>query len=395
MDEILVNTTTVRFQHQPAIAEFRGSHFVIVWVDTSDFNIKGQMFAANGNRSGGEFIVNTPMSMATNTDRHLPAIESTGSGFVVAWVENAFEIPPPRPHVKLQRFDLEGRKSGQEVQVSTTDIDPKYQPAITSMIDGGFVVTWADARSDRRIRAQRFTFGGSKVGSEFTVNTAEGFHESPIATRLVDGNYVIAWRSDPFLPGGGALIFRIFDLEGLPMGGETRPNLSGFTGEKAMTLLDSGRFVIAHVREIGNSDIGDRKRIVEWNVFEPDGTFSDIGLSATSGQGIKSSSPALAPLQGGRFIVAWAQKSAETVATSMSVRAKVFSETLGSVGQEVQVNTTMAGDRFGVCTATVLGTGEGESAFVAWADDSKTGGDTSDFAVRGRPLRILPSGISL
>lgn len=396
MDEILVNTITVGHQHQPAITEFLGLLFIVVWADASDANIKGQMFAANGNRVGGEFVVNKPTPSAMNTNRQLPAITLTASGFVVAWVEQAVNIPGPRPQVRLQMFDRNGQKIGPEVQVGTTDIDPKHRPAIASMIDGGIIVTWVDAKPDRRIRAQRFTIEGSKVGPEFTVNTAEGFHESPIVTRLVNGNYVIAWSSDPALIGGGALIFRIFDLEGTPIGGEIKPNLSGFTSEKAMTSLDSGRFVIAHVRSTGVSDLGVGKSIVEWKVFETDGAFSNIGLSATSGHGITASSPALAPLPGGQFMVAWVQKSAETLATSPSVRVKVFSETLGSVGQEVQVNTTTTGDRFSVCAATIFDSGELSSAFVAWADASRTGGDTSDFAVRGRTLRIIPSiGASL
>ena len=146
-----------------------------------------------------------------------------------------------------------------------------------------------DARSNQRIRAQRFSFDGSKKGPEFRVNTTDGFHHAPIATRLVNGNYVIAWRSDPSPPGGGALILRIFDLAGSPIVGETRPNLSGFTGQKAMTFLDDN-------------------------------------------------------------------------------------------------------DRFSACAATIVVPGEGETAFVAWADDSRTGGDPSDFAVRGRVLQSSLQG---
>lgn len=392
MSEILINTTTTRLQHQPAIAAFRNTHFFVVWADSSDTTIKRQILKTNGDKSGGEFVVNAQTSAGGNTSRQLPTIATSGSGPIVAWIEKALNVPPPQPHVKLQRFDRDGRKVGPEIQVSTAAVDPNHRPALTSMIDGGFVVAWIDARSDQRIRAQRFSFDGAKTGLEFHVNTTNGFHENPIATRLVDGNYVIAWRSDPSPPGGGALIFRIFNLEGSPVGGETTPNLSGFRGEKAMTLLDTGRFVIAHVRGQGTSDLGVAKSIVEWNAFEPNGAFANVGLSATSGQGINSSWPALAPLPGGRFLVAWVQKSAETFSTSPSVRAKVFSDRQGSVGQEVKVNTTDVGDRFSVCAATIFGGGEGEAAFVAWADSSRTGSDTSDFAVRGRVLPILGSG---
>jgi hypothetical protein len=394
MSEILINTTTTGLQHQPAIAALGNTHFFVVWVDSSDLTIKGRLIQANGNPSGGEFVVNTPTPTGANTNRQLPTIASSGSGPIVAWIEDAVNPPGPRPHVKLQRFNQDGQKSGSEIQVSTTDVDPAHRPAITGMIDGGFLVSWMDARSDQRVRAQRFIIDGSKKGPEFTVNTTEGFHQAPIATRLVGGNYVVAWRSDPSPPGGGALIFRIFELEGSPVVGETKPNLSGFTGQKAMAFLDdNGRFVIAHVRALGDSDIGVPKSAVHASVFEPNGASANIPIFATSEEEINSSSPTLAPLPGGRFLLAWVQKRADTFATTPSVKARVFSDSDGEpVGQEIQVNTTTTGDRFSASVAAIVIPGEGETAFVAWADDSQTGGDPSGFAIRGRVLPILASG---
>jgi hypothetical protein len=393
MSEMLINTTTAGIQHQPAVAALRNSHLLVVWVDRSDLTIKSQMIQADGDLSGGEFVVNTPTPVGSNTDRQRPTVASSGSGPIVAWIEQAVNPPGPRPHVKLQRFNTDGQKSGPEIQVSTTDVDPTAPPAVTGMIDGGFLVSWMDARPDRRIRAQRFGFDGSKQGDEFQVNPTEGFHLAPIATRLVNGNCVIAWRSDPAPPGGGALTFRIFDLEGAAVVGETIPNLSGFTGQKAMTFLDNGHFVIAHVSSLGSSDIGVARSAVHANVFTPEGASANIPIFATTGRDINSSSPVLASLPGGRFLLAWVQKRADTFETTPSVRARVFSGSAGeSIGPEVEVSTTMTGARFGPCAATLFGAGDGDAAFVAWADDSETGGDTSNSAVRGRVLPISASG---
>lgn len=386
MDEILINTTTAGIQNQPAIARFLGSHFMVVWRDASDGEIKCQRFAAEGNRVGGEVVVNEPTPTPTNTNRHLPAITACGGGLAAAWIENAFNPPGPRPHVKAQRFDRDGQKIGPEFQVSTMDVDPAHRPALAGLIDGGFVVTWVDARSDNRIRAQRFTLEGSKNGPEFRVNTTEGFHEKPIVTSLENGNFVIGWTNDPAAPGGGGLRFQIFDLEGSPVGGETAPNLFG---GQAITLLDNGRFVIATFREGG---IGVVERNVKADVFEADGVRSDISVFASDEHPIQCSWPALAPLPGGRFVLAWAQKRADSSDPDTTIKAKIFSDSQGSVGQDVQINTTTGSARFGVCIATVFGGEAGEHVFIAWADDSRTGGDTSDFAVRGRALPILPSG---
>jgi hypothetical protein len=293
----------------------------------------------------------------------------------------------------MRRFDDGGAPIGPQMQVSMTDIDPAYRPSIAPMIDGGFLLTWTDTRPGNRIRAQRFSFDGAKTGPELGVNSVEGFHEAPVAIRLLDGNYVIAWRNDPSPAGGGALIFRIFDLEGRPRTNEIRPNISGFTGPKAMTLLDDGRFVILHVRAGVPSDLGVMQSIVEANIYQPSGAASNVRFTATSGRGINCAWPAVAALPGGRLLASWIQKSAETFSTSPTVRARVLSASQGPLGQEIQANSAVASNRFNAATATMFGSGEGEVAFVIWDDDSRSGGDVSETAVHGRSLRITSAGL--
>lgn len=391
MNEFLVNTTTAQFQHQPAVTSFLGTHFLVVWSDNSDATVKGQLFQADGRRSGGEFTVSAPQ--AEYTDRELPSLAGTGSGPVAVWVEHASAPPGPRPHVKMQLFGRDGHKAGSEIQVSTSDADPERRPDVAGTVDGGCLVTWADADPERRIRAQRFGFDGAKTGPEFTASTTRGFHHSPSVITLNEGNFVLAWRSDPAMPGGGALTFRIFDLQGAPTGEEITPDLAGFRGGMAMAPLDNDRFVIAHVRDAGQSGLGVEKSFIEANVFEPDGTFSGTRIPATSAQGLACSSPSLTSLPDGRFLAAWTQRSAETFAVPRSVRAKIFSDSEGSVGQEVRANTTEQGDRFALRASTAFGGAEGlESAFLVWGDSSEAGGDPSDFVVHGRMMRVLAPG---
>lgn len=393
MNEILINITTAGIQHQPVVAPLRSSHVLVAWVDRSDLTIKGRLLQADGDPSSGEFPVNTPTPSGSNIDRQRPAIASSGSGPIVAWIEQAVNPPGPRPHVKMRRFGADGEAAGVEIQVSATDVDPAAPPAVTGMIDGGFLVTWLDARADRRILARRFGPDGSPRGDAFQVNSSEGFHLDPVAIRLADGNVVLAWRSDPSPPGGGALTFRIFDLEGAPVTDEIVPNLSGFTGQKALTLLDNGHFVIAHVRSLGVSDIGVAQSAVHANVFTADGASANIPIFATDGTDFNRSAPSLAPLPNGRFLLAWVEKRADTVATTPSVRARIFSGARGeALGNEVEANTTTTGARSAVSAATLFGGGDGEAAFLAWADDSETGGDLSNSAVRGRLLPINGSG---
>ncbi|QKW07603.1 hypothetical protein HUT18_15680 [Streptomyces sp. NA04227] len=386
MGEILVSTTTSGAQFQPSVDSVHGSQYVATWADGSDAGIKAQSLGSTGALLGDEFQVSTSTPPGSNTNRQWPTIESAGFSSFAAWREEAFN-PPPVPQLKLRRF-VDGQPSGSEIQVNSTDIDPTTRPSLTNMIDGGCLVTWAGSRADMRIRAQRFTSEGAKAGPEFTVNTTEGFHENPAVTILADGNYVIAWTSDPSSIGGGRLTFRVFDFEGSPQGGEIQPNASGFRGDNAITLLDTGRFVVAHVDGIGPSDLGVPQTTVEASIYEPTGDGDEI-TSVTAGQprDFNRSSPALTPLPGGRFLLAWVEKSATTFDTYPIVMAKMCSDSQLSLTDKVRVSTRSGGNRFQLGAAAAFGAGS-ESVFMTWADDD----GTQDLAVRGRAYNVAVSG---
>ena len=381
MDEILVNTSIVGDQHASAVAGFRGTQFVVVWEDSGDANIKGQMFAVNGNKTSGELVVNLPGE--PNTSRQLPAIVEYGSGFAVAWTEK------PRggaAHVKLRTFDQD-TLSGPEIQVSTAEVEPLTAPAMARLADGGFVLVWADKRQDERIRAQRFGFQGEKNGPEFRANTVPGLHREPVVACLTNGNIVIGWRAR--LPGPLLVHLQIFDANAAALGGEQITTLD--VTDITMVALDTGRFVIAHVRNAFDGEPGFETTVAQASVFEPNGVYTGIRIAASSEQRIVSTWPTLAPLPGGRCVLAWTQINTDAPAAGTNVKAKVFSATQSSVGQAVQVNTSAGGDRFRLCAATTLGP-DGETVFFSWSDQGQAGDGTLARRVRGRPLPILPSG---
>jgi hypothetical protein len=380
MDEILVNTSLVGDQQAPAVAGFRGTQFVVVWEDGGDAKIKGQMFGVTGGKSGSEFVVN--LSGEPNTSRKLPAIVECGLGFAVAWIEK------PRgaaAQVKLRTFN-EDTLSGPEIQVSTAEVEPLTAPAMARLADGGFVVVWVDKRQDERIRAQRFDVAGEKSGPEVRVNTVPGLHREPMVACLVNGNIVIGWRAR--LPGPLLVHLQIFDSNG-PVGGEQITTLD--VTDITMAALDTGRFVIAHVRNAFDGETGFDTTAVQASVFEPNGVFSGIRVSASAEQRILSSWPTLVPLPDGRCVLAWTQTNTDAPAAGSNVKAKVFSAAQSSVGQALQVNTSTGGERFRLSAATTRGP-DGEHVFFAWSDQGQAGDGTLARRVRGRPLPILPSG---
>ena len=379
MDEISINKTMTGDQDQPGIAGFTGLQFAVVWTDHVTGNIKGQLLGVNAVPSDKEFTVNFPA--APGTKRQLPAIIERGVGVVAAWIE---QLPGAPPQLKLRTLDGD-TLSGPESQVSTAEVEPLIRPALARLPDGGFVVVWADKRASERIRAQRYGIDGTKNGPEFRANTVPGLHRVPMVACLANGNIVIAWRAR--LPGPLLVHFQIFNATG-PVGTEQTTALD--VTETAITALDSGRFVIAHVRSAGDGEAGFDTTVAQASVFEANGAFANIRFAATSANRIRSSWPTLVPLAGGRFLLAWTQVNVDNAAAGTNVAARIFSSQ-GPIGQAVQVNTLMGGQRFSLSAAATSGPA-GETAFLAWADDSNAGPDKSGRAIEGRPLPIPAAG---
>ncbi|TMI98933.1 MAG: hypothetical protein E6G97_24415 [Alphaproteobacteria bacterium] len=378
MDEFLVNQTTPGNQSQPSVAGFRGTQFVAVWEDHSGETIKGRLFGVNGAPSDNEFTVNFPAPPGTK--RQMPKVIETDQGFVVAWIER----PPSGPaQLKLRTFDQDSL-SGPESVVSTAEPELLIRPAMSRLADRGFAVVWADKRANERIRLQRFSLDGAKNGNELRANTTPGLHREPMVAGLTNGNIAVGWRAR--ITGPLHLRLQILGPKG-PVGGELIPNIE--ITDANMAPLDSGQFAIAHIRSAGDGEPGFETTVTQASVFEASGAFARR-FPGTSATRILSSWPAIAPLSGGRFLVAWTEVNVDTPAAGTNVGARILSAQ-GPLGQAIRVNTQTGGNRFSLSAATTSGP-DGDTAFFVWNDDTKTSADQSGQAVKGRMLTIPAKG---
>src|SRR4029453_19667978 len=90
---------------------------------------------------------------------------------------------------------------GQEFIVSPGGIEP----AITSLPDGRFMVTWTtwdDVSFSYDIHGRVYDANGNALGDEFLINvTTIDQQYEPAITGLPDGRFVVTWRLDD---GAGA-----------------------------------------------------------------------------------------------------------------------------------------------------------------------------------------------
>src|SRR5262245_53310220 len=262
-DEFLVNTTTARSQHGSTITALGDGRFIVIWHDYSNIGadrsysaVRAQIFNADGNPSGDEFVVNT-----TTEGTQMPgAVTLLPDGrFVVVWQHDTLSYYVGY-EIVAQIFNPDGTKSGPEFFVNTEYLSEQTDPQIATLADGRFVVTWADPyiypyeTSDDTsigVKAQIFNADGTPVGTEFLVNTTTlRTQENAEVVGLSDGRFVVVWQ-DYSGTGGDHLSYdvrgQVFNADGSKAGDEIFVNTTT-VGEQyypTIAALTDGGFAVA------------------------------------------------------------------------------------------------------------------------------------------------------
>ena len=194
--EFQVNTYIDSWQDQPSISALDDGGFVAVWVSSNQDGDRGGIFAqrysADGSVNDVEFQVNT---FTTNYQR-APSIHAfDDGGFIVSWSSRGQD--GDNYGIFAQRYNADGSVNGGEFQVNTNVTLNQVDSDVTSFSDGSFVITWSSDDidgADRGISAQYYNADGSVRGTEFQVNTsALGLQATPDIIALADGRFVISW----------------------------------------------------------------------------------------------------------------------------------------------------------------------------------------------------------
>lgn len=199
--ETRINTYTSGDQTEPTIAALDDGGYVISWAsngqDGSSWGVYAQRFDATGTTVGGETRINT----YTNAFQGNPAVSDLADGgYVITW--HSADQDGSGYGIYAQRFNASGIAVGSETLINIHTNNDQLHPSITALDDGGYVITWHghyDGSVDNYgfgVYAQRFDASGAAVGSETLINTYTDFEQSyPAITTLADGSYVITWLS--------------------------------------------------------------------------------------------------------------------------------------------------------------------------------------------------------
>jgi Ca2+-binding RTX toxin-like protein len=283
--EFLVNTSTQNAQKTPAVASLASGGFIITWADSSlqggdssVSSVKGQLYDSSGVKVGGEFLVNTNTANGQDT----PVVASlTGGGFVISWHDSSLiGGDPNKDAVKAQIYDAAGNRVGGEFLVNTNTASNQQQETITGLDNGGFVIAWADASNrggdtdNYGIKMQVYDASGNKVGGETLVNsTIAGAQIAPNVTSLVGGGFMISWAdysgAGPEM-GTAGIKAQIFTDDGSRVGGEFQVNTQtlGSQVDPAAAASANGGFALTWTDYSGQGG-DDSSTSVKFKIFNP------------------------------------------------------------------------------------------------------------------------------
>ncbi|MGE5478357.1 MAG: Ig-like domain-containing protein [Bacteroidales bacterium] len=289
-----------------------------------------------------------------------------------------------------------GFRGGEEFLISTHNAGEQDGNTLVALADGGFLAVWdtfdpasGDA-SLGSIAAQRFAADGSKVGTEYRLNTTTtGGQWSPALVRLQNGTLVAVWSNATTTQGSGRgdVSGRILAADGTPLSAEFKVNVGqadltwSSEGAPSVIALASGGFLVSWVSYEAQAGYSDATGIVG-RVFNADGTMAGPEFNIAERSSPFQNSVKITALNNGGFVAVWVNG-----ASPADVHAQRFDAQGCMVGPEFSVPTDSSGME---TDPVVAGLADGGYVVVwhAGATGSRVDGIyLQRFDAAGEPLR--------
>jgi Ca2+-binding RTX toxin-like protein len=285
----------------PAVTALANGGFVVTWSANrdGDADIYARVYDAAGT-PGAEFNISDPSdNNATDFESSVTALAN--GGFVVTWSasrDGDYDI-------YARVYDATGTP-GAEFNIS----DPSdnnvydYEPTVTALANGGFVVTWyANRDGDADIYARVYDAAGAP-GAEFNISdpSDNNFNDNMSSvTALANGGFVVTWAANR--DGDYDIYARVYDATGTP-GAEfniSDPNDNNFSDNlSSVTALANGDFVVTWTASRdGDADIYARV----YNAAGAPG--AEFNISDPSDNNGNDYEPSVTALANGGFVVTW------------------------------------------------------------------------------------------
>lgn len=359
--EFKVNTTTIGSQATPNVTGLKDGGYVVTWHTETTSNgrdVYAQRYGSDGSAIGNEFTVNTYTSSG-QWDAKVTDLED--GGYVITWYswqqDGNADSTVESYGIYAQRFDKNGVKIGDEIAVNSANTSDQKDPHITSLADGGFVIVWesdGEDGADLGIYGRKFDATGNAAGTEFKVNSyTTSTQGEPSITSLSDGGFIVSWESwDQISSTSDYDIYaQRYDQNATTVGDEFLINTFNVSYQAAPSIagLENGGFVATwkswdQISSTSDYDIYAQRYDNHGNSI---GTEFLVNTHSTDNQTV----PEIAALKGGGFIITWASGDYnDTVSgtqdgSDYGIFGQQYDSKGNTIGDEFQINSTATGDQ--------------------------------------------------
>ena len=239
---------------------------------------------------GGISQINT----TTNNAQYAPAVTTlSDGGWVITWTGTGVG---DGQGIFCQRYDKSGSPVGEETAVNSTTEQPQAMPSVAALSDGGWLVAWTGngANDSHGIFTQRYDATGTPIGTETQVITSTEDEIYPSVTGLSDGGWVASWESN------GQLFSQRYDADNHPAGSEVLVSQTCRQHSSSTTALSDGGWVVSWYEVDAQATYIGRTVLQR---YDSDG--DPAGAPLSFGNFAYDTHPSVTTLEDGGWLVAW------------------------------------------------------------------------------------------
>ena len=392
--DLIANTEMLASQFEGAAAGFTDGKFVMVWTDAGETApdidnraVRGQIFNADGSKSGADFIINATFPLSQDE----PSVTVLTNGkFVVSWSSEDVDASGAR-QVIGRVFNANGSPSSAEFVINTNqDVGNQGGSTVIALSTGGFAVVWDDHESSAATGFQTKTFirfysaAGAAVGAPLEANAVNSADPSEIGfTELSDGRIAISWtENQTAAPGdasGSSIKVRIYNPATASFGATINVNTTTSNDQEdaQIAALDNGQFVVVWT-DISSTGGDTSFAAVRMQVFSAAGAKVGAEILVNNQTNFDQKNPVVTVLPDFRFVVAWEDDN-QIVGDleGFSIHAQIFDARIAGITLD---GTVARNDYVGSSFAdTINGLGGGDQIFGGGGIDFLIGGGGKDF----------------
>ena len=371
--EFQVNTIETNDQTQSSVTRLSDGNFIVTWqsvsADGNSYEVKGQKYTADGDPIDGEFPINTSSSAE---QPKVSIAELPNGGFVVVW-GNSNDGSGTSVSAKI--YSYTGAVLVEEFVVNDHTTDRQFNPSVTPLSNGHFVVTWDSVGQDgsgKGIHGQRYNALGEPQGVELDVtNHTSDDQMEPSISKLEDGGFIVAWQSDLQDNSGYGIYAQRYNANGFKVDSEipVHTNTLGPQTNVSVAGLRGGGFVATW--ESADSDgmgiYGQR--------FDETGRKIDFEFLVNTEESAEQLKPEVTALNDGGFFVSWHSNDPDSV--GLDIYGQQYDSSGRTVGQPIQINTLETGDQLNTSVSSLS-----DGGFVVTWDAENQADSTYDIFAR-------------